>query len=314
MAITPTQGVTTALEPARPGAPVYVAGRAPRALRVLSDYVELTKPKVQSLLLLTTIATMYVAGDPSPLLVALTCLGGYLSAGGAGAVNHWFDRDIDVRMKRTASRPIPAGRVSPRAALAFGCTLAALSLLELSLAVNPLAAGLSFAGFLGYVFVYTVWLKRRTPQNIVIGGAAGAVPPLVGWAAVTGSVSGTAVLLFFIVFFWTPPHFWALSLLMKEDYANVGVPMLPVVRGETETRRQILLYSVLLYAVTQLPFCAGGFGSIYLLASVVLGLGFVAGAIRLYRRADRRSALKLYLYSLAYLALLFCAMVADVHL
>ena len=164
------------------------------------------------------------------------------------------------------------------------------------------------------MFVYTVWLKRRTPQNIVIGGAAGAVPPLVGWAAVTGSVSGTAVILFFIVFFWTPPHFWALSLLMKDDYAKVGVPMLPVVRGETETRRQILLYSVLLYAVTQLPFCAGGLGVIYLVASLVLGLGFIAGAVRLYRRADRRSALRLYLYSLAYLALLFCAMVADVHL
>jgi protoheme IX farnesyltransferase len=289
-------------------------GLAPRTLQLLSDYLELTKPKVQSLLLLSTVATMYVAGDPSLLLVALTCLGGYLSAGGAGAVNHWFDRDIDARMKRTASRPIPAGRVSPRAALTFGCTLACLSLLELSLTVNPLAAGLSFAGFLGYVFVYTVWLKRRTPQNIVIGGAAGAVPPLVGWAAVTGSVSGTAVILFFSVFFWTPPHFWALSLLMKDEYAKVDVPMLPVVRGEAETRRQILLYSVLLYAVTQLPFCAGGFGVIYLVASLLLGLGFIAGAVNLYRRADRRSALRLYLYSLAYLALLFCAMVADRHL
>ena len=282
--------------------------------QLLSDYVELTKPKVQSLLLLTTITTMYVAGDPSPLLVALTCLGGYLSAGGAGAVNHWFDRDIDAQMRRTATRPVPSGRVSPRAALAFGCTLAALSLLELSLTVNPLAAALSFSGFLGYVFIYTIWLKRRTPQNIVIGGAAGAVPPLVGWAAVTGSVGGTAVILFFIVFFWTPPHFWALSLLMKEEYGKVGVPMLPVVRGEKETRRQILLYSILLYAVTQLPFCAGGFGAIYLVASLVLGLGFIAGAVLLYRRADRRSALRLYLFSLAYLALLFCAMVADTHL
>ncbi len=298
-------------------APALAAGRAglaPRTLAVLGDYVELTKPKVQSLLLLTTVATMYVAGDPSPGLVALTCLGGYLSAGGAGAVNHWFDRDIDLRMKRTAGRPIPAGRISPRAALAFGCLLAALSLLELSLAVNPLAALLSFSGFLGYVFVYTFWLKRRTPQNIVIGGAAGAVPPLVAWAAVTGSVSGTAVMLFFIVFFWTPPHFWSLSLLMKDEYAEVGVPMLPVVRGVRETRRQILLYAVLLYAVTQLPFCAGGFGGIYLAASVLLGLGFIAGAVRLQRRADRASALRLYLYSLAYLALLFSAMVADVHL
>ncbi len=288
-------------------------GVAPRTRQLLSDYVELTKPKVQSLLLLTTIATMYVAGDPSPLLVALTCLGGYLSAGGAGAVNHWFDRDIDLQMARTANRPIPAGRVSPLAALTFGCTLAALSLLELSLTVNPLAAALSFSGFLGYVFVYTVWLKRRTPQNIVIGGAAGAVPPLVGWAAVTGSVSGAAVFLFFIVFFWTPPHFWALSLLMKEEYRKVGVPMLPVVRGEDETRKQILLYSVLLYAVTQLPFCAGGFGVTYAVSSILLGVGFVGGAIRLYRRADRRSALQLYLFSLAYLALLFCSMVLDAH-
>ncbi len=287
---------------------------APRARLLVADYIELTKPKVQSLLLLTTITTMYVAGNPSPLLVALTCLGGYLSAGGAGAVNHWFDRDIDVRMARTANRPVPSGRVAPGAALAFGCVLAALSLLELSLTVNPLAAALSFGGFLGYVFVYTVWLKRRTPQNIVIGGAAGAIPPLVGWAAVTGSVSGTALILFFIVFFWTPPHFWALSLLMKDEYAKVGVPMLPVVRGEGETRRQILLYTVLLYAVTQLPFCAGGFGAIYLVASIALGFGFIAGAIRLYRRADRSSALRLYLFSLAYLALLFCAMVADKHL
>ena len=291
-------------------APVLAAPSS-RTLALLSDYLELTKPKVQSLLLLTTIATMYVAGDPSPLLVALTCLGGYLSAGGAGAINHYWDRDIDAQMSRTASRPIPAGRISPRAALTFGLTLAALSLIELSLAVNPLAAALSFSGFLGYVFVYTVWLKRRTPQNIVIGGAAGAVPPLVGWAAVTGSVSGTAVILFFIVFFWTPPHFWALSLLMQGEYRKVGVPMLPVARGEAETRRQILLYSVLLYAVTQLPFCAGGFGVIYLACSLVLGLGFIAGAVVLYRKADRRSALRLYLFSLAYLALLFASMVVD---
>jgi protoheme IX farnesyltransferase len=164
------------------------------------------------------------------------------------------------------------------------------------------------------VFVYTVWLKRRTPQNIVIGGAAGAVPPLVGWAAVTGHVSPLAVLLFSIVFFWTPPHFWALSLLMKGEYEKVGVPMLPVVRGERETRRQIVLYTVLLYAVTQLPFCAGGLGFVYLTASLLLGFCFIAGAVRLYRRADRRSALQLYLLSLVYLALLFCAMVADVKL
>jgi protoheme IX farnesyltransferase len=279
--------------------------------QVVADYLTLTKPKVQSLLLLTTVATMLVAGDPSVSLILLTCLGGYLSAGGAGAVNHWYDRDIDVQMARTADRPVASGRVSPRAALAFGCTLAALSVLELAVAVNPTAAALSLSGFLGYVFVYTVWLKRRTPQNIVIGGAAGAVPPLVGWAAVTGGVAPIAVYLFAIVFFWTPPHFWALSLLMQREYAKVGVPMLPVVRGEVETRRQIVLYTILLYAVTQLPFCAGGFGGIYLVVSVVLGFAFIAGALTLYRRADRRSALRLYLFSLVYLALLFAAMVAD---
>jgi protoheme IX farnesyltransferase len=300
-----------------PTAPSVAPGQpalASRSRQLVSDLLELTKPKVQSLLLLTTVASMYVAGDPSPTLVLLTCLGGYLSAGGAGAINHYFDRDIDAQMRRTANRPVPAGRIPPRAALLFGCSLVACSVVLLWLAVNPLAAGLSFAGFLGYVFVYTFWLKRRSPQNIVIGGAAGAVPPLVGWAAVTGSISGTALLMFFIVFFWTPPHFWSLSLLMKDEYAKVGVPMLPVVRGEAETRRQIALYAVLLYAVTQLPFCAGGFGTIYLVSSVILGLGFIVGSQLLIRRADRPTALRLYLYSLAYLALLFCSMVADKHL
>jgi len=282
--------------------------------QVVSDYLQLTKPKVQSLLIFTTVATMYVAGDPALELVALTCLGGYLSAGGAGAVNHWYDRDIDAGMKRTADRPVPSGRVAPNAALIYGLVLVALAMLVLTIGVNPLAAALSFAGFLGYTLVYTVWLKRTTPQNIVIGGAAGAVPPLVGWAATTGGLSWTALYLFAIVFYWTPPHFWALSLLMKDEYAKAGVPMMPVVRGERETRKQILLYSLLLYAVTQLPFCAGGFGTTYLVASVALGAVFMGGAVRLYRRADRRSALWLYLYSLAYLALLFAAMVADAQL
>jgi heme o synthase len=298
----------------QPAAQVARALPSSGVRQVVADYVALTKPKVQSLLLLTTVAAMLVAGDPSVQLVLLTCLGGYLSAGGAGAVNHFYDRDIDARMARTASRPVPSGRVAPRAALAFGCTLAALSFALLALTVNLLAASLALSGFLGYVLVYTVWLKRRTPQNIVIGGAAGAVPPLVGWAAVEGSLSGTSLYLFAIVFFWTPPHFWALSLLMKGEYAKVGVPMLPVVRGEAETRRQIVLYSVLLYAVTQLPFCAGGFGVPYLVASLVLGAAFIAGAVVLARRADRRSALRLYLFSLAYLAALFAAMVADAQL
>jgi protoheme IX farnesyltransferase len=294
------------------------ATTAPRGLasvrQVLADYTALTKPKVQSLLLLTTVTTMYVAGDPSPWTVLLTLIGGYLSAGGAGAVNHYWDRDIDARMKRTATRPIPAGRISPRAALIFGLVLAAGSFALLSTTVNVLAASLALAGFVGYVGVYTIWLKRRTPQNIVIGGAAGAVPPLVAWAATTGSLSWTAVYLFAIVFYWTPPHFWALSLLMKDEYAKVGIPMMPVVRGEAETRKQILLYSLLLYAVTQLPYCAGGFGTVYLVASMVLGALFIAAAARLYRQADRRSALRLYLFSLAYLALLFGAMVLDAQL
>jgi protoheme IX farnesyltransferase len=309
--------------PASPGAPApapvgpaaSVAGHARGGARgVVADYLAMTKPKVQSLLLFTTVATMYVAGDPSLGLVALTCLGGALSAGGAGAINHFYDRDLDRLMKRTQTRPVASGRVSPRAALTYGIALGAAAFALLALTVNLLAASLALAGLLGYVLVYTVWLKRSTPQNIVIGGAAGAVPPLVAWAAVTGGLDWTALYLFAIVFYWTPPHFWALSLLMREEYERAGVPMLPVVRGEAETRRHILLYTVLLYAVSQLPFCAGAFGLGYLAASVALGAVFIAGAVRLLRRADRRSALRLYLYSLAYLALLFAAMVVDVQM
>jgi protoheme IX farnesyltransferase len=301
------------MEVSRAGSYAAPGGLA-AARQLLADYFTLTKPKVQSLLLLTTVTTMYIAGSPSPLRVLLTCLGGYLSAGGAGAINHYFDRDIDARMARTASRPLPSGRIAPGAALAFGVALGAASFACLALWVNMLAALLALAGFAGYVGVYTVWLKRRTPQNIVIGGAAGAVPPLVGWAASSGHLAWTAVYLFAIVFYWTPPHFWALSLLMKDEYAKVGVPMLPVARGESETRRQILLYAILLYAVTQLPFCAGGFGIVYLIASMSLGALFIGGAMRLYRRADRAAALHLYLFSLVYLATLFVAMVLDARL
>ena len=295
-------------------APQIVVAPRSRARQVAADYFDLTKPKVQSLLLLTTVTTMEVAGSPSAGRVAVTCLGGYLSAGGAGAVNHYWDRDIDARMKRTANRPVPSGRVSPAAALRFGFGLAAASVVLMTLTVGLLAALLALTGFVGYVGVYTIGLKRRTPHNIVIGGAAGAMPPLVGWAATRGSLSWTAVYLFAIVFYWTPPHFWALSLLMKDEYAEVGVPMLPVVKGEPETRRQILLYTLLLYAVTQLPFCVGAFGGVYLVSSMVLGLGFVTGSVLLYRRADRKTALRLYLFSMLYLALLFGAMVADVKL
>jgi protoheme IX farnesyltransferase len=294
--------------------PAVAAGGRSAAAQLARDLFELTKPKVQLLLLTTTVATMEVAGSPPAWKIALTCLGGYLSAGGAGAINHVYDRDIDARMPRTANRPVPAGRISPRAGIAYGITLCALSFLLLSAFINVLAAVLAFGGFVGYVGVYTLWLKRRTPQNIVIGGAAGAVPPLVGWAATRGSLSWTAVYLFAIIFYWTPPHFWALSLLMKDEYARVKVPMMPVVRGERETRRQILLYTLLLYAVTQLPFCAGGFGGIYLVSSIGLGLVFIAGAVRLVRRANRPAALQLYLFSLLYLALLFGAMVLDAKL
>jgi protoheme IX farnesyltransferase len=297
--------------PATVAAPLPASG----VRQVAADLIALTKPKVQSLLLLTTVTTMLVAGTPSIWLIIATCIGGYLSAGGAGAVNHWYDRDIDAQMERTADRPIPSGRIAPATALWFGIGLAALSIVWLSLTSNVLAAGLSFSGFLGYTLMYTVWLKRRTWQNIVWGGAAGAVPPLVGWAAVTGGLTGLPIYLFAIVFFWTPPHFWALSLLMKDEYAKVGVPMLPVVRGEDETRRQIVLYSVLLYAVTQLPFCGGGgLDAIYLVASLVLGVVFVGLAVALQRAATRKAALRLYLFSLLYLALLFVAMVADVKL
>lgn len=285
-----------------------------KVIALVSDYFSLTKPKVQLLLLFTTATAMFVAGDPSFGLVIVTLLGGALSAGGAGAINHWYDRDIDRQMRRTADRPVAAGRISPRAALMFGVCLGASAFILLAVSTNLLAALLSLSGFLGYVFIYTIWLKRRTPQNIVIGGAAGAVPPLVGWAAVTGSIAPAALYMFAIIFYWTPPHFWALSLLMKDEYKQVRVPMLPVVRGEQETRRQILLYTLLLIAVTLLPFVAHAFGLIYLVCSTFLNGLFLAGAWVLWKKADRKTALRLYLFSLLYLAFLFSVMILDVRL
>jgi protoheme IX farnesyltransferase len=302
---------------ATPSASTSVRAPVPVAAgvrQVVADYFELTKPKVQTLLLLTTVTTMEVAGNPSVSRIGLTCLGGYLSAGGAGAVNHYYDRDIDAQMKRTASRPIPAGRVAPRSALLFGVVLAGLSFVLLSLTVNLLAAVLAFGGFVGYVGVYTVWLKRRTPQNIVIGGAAGAVPPLVGWAAASGQVGVAALLLFAIVFVWTPPHFWALALLIKDNYRNAGVPMLPVVRGERETARQIVLYSAVLVGVTLLPWAFGSAGLLYLAAALALGGAFLWLAERLRRDLTPRRAAVLFHFSLLYLALLFAALAVDVSL
>jgi protoheme IX farnesyltransferase len=299
---------------ARPSAPRVAEAPRPSVRTVLGDYFTMTKPRVQSLLLLTTVTTMYVAGDPSLELVLLTCVGGALSAGGAGAINHYLDRDIDALMARTATRPVPSGRVPPWAALLYGVLLGVASFAVLSVWVNVLSAVLALLGLLGYVVVYTLWLKRRTPQNIVIGGAAGAVPPLVAWAAVTGSLDWSALYLFAIVFYWTPPHFWALSLLMRDEYARAGVPMLPVVRGEADTRTGIVLYSVLLLLVTFLPVTGGLLGAVYAVAAAVLGGTFLALAVRLRRRADRRSALRLYLSSILYLALLFLAMVLDARL
>jgi protoheme IX farnesyltransferase len=277
------------------------------------DYVTLTKPRIMVLLLITGAGGMIVGAGGLPSAgLALAALGGLaLACGGASALNHVLDRDIDTHMKRTARRPVASGRVPPERAVEFGLALSALSYVVLTSFVNVLAALLALAGNLFYVLVYTRWLKRSTPQNIVIGGAAGAVPPLVGWAAATGNLSFTALALFLIVFFWTPPHFWALALLIKRDYAEAGIPMLPVVRGERETARSIVLYSVVLVAVTLLPVLGRTLGLVYLLSALALGLLFLALALALQRQTTPARARRLFSYSLAYLALLFVAMAVD---
>jgi heme o synthase len=279
----------------------------------LRDYIALTKPRIISLLLVTTVATMVVAAPEGLALstVLWTMLGGYLAAGGAGAINHYLDRERDARMARTRARPLVSGKIEPLHGLAFGIALGVLAFLQLALTVNLLSAVLAMAGLFGYVFVYTMWLKPLTPQNIVIGGAAGAVPPLVGWAAATGGLALDSLYPFAIVFLWTPPHFWALSLLIKDDYARTGVPMLPVVRGDEVTRRQIVVYAAILVAFTLAPVATGLFGGIYLAAALLLGAGFLGLAVSLARSPSRAGALRLYLSSLAYLALLFCAMAVD---
>jgi len=284
-----------------------------RTRDVMRDYLALTKPRIIVLLLITTVTTMFVADPSGPSLAVIlwTMLGGYLAAGGAGAINHFVDRDRDARMARTCDRPLVTGRIEPRRGLMFGIGLAVGSIVLLALAVNPVAAALALSGLLGYVFVYTLWLKPLTPQNIVIGGAAGAVPPLVGWAAATGGLTVDALYPFAIVFLWTPPHFWALALLVKDDYQRTGVPMLPVARGDDATRRQILMYSVVLVAFTALPYLTGLFAWPYLAAALTFGAGFVGLAADLARRPSRAAAVRLHLASLAYLALLFAAMAAD---
>jgi heme o synthase len=285
---------------------------APRAS--LRDYVTLTKPRIMTLLLLTGLCGMVVGagGMPKAWLVAVTMTGLALACGGASALNHVIDRDIDRLMgTRTRMRPVAAERVPPARALEFGLALSAFSFVLLASAVNVLTAVLALVGNLFYVLVYTGWLKRTTPQNIVIGGAAGAVPPLVGWAAATGNLTLPALFLFLIVFFWTPPHFWALALLIRDNYAAARIPMLPVVRGVSATTRQIVLYSLVLVAVSVAPYLGGTLGTAYLVTALALGGVFLLLAVRLRREASPRRAAHLFHYSLLYLALLFVAMALD---
>jgi heme o synthase len=289
-----------------------IAAREHAEPSLLRDLVMLTKPRIISLLLVTTVAPMFVAGNPGWLLVLVVLVGGYLMAGGANAVNMYLDSDIDTRMARTKLRPIPSGRMGPRAVLAFGVALATAATFLLARFTNVLTALLALAGFYFYVFVYTRWLKRTTPQNIVIGGAAGAFPPLVGWAAMTGTIDLTAVYLFLIVFYWTPPHFWALALLKQRDYGKAGIPMAPLVWGERETMRQMAWYNVILIALTLLPATFGAFGMIYLVSAIVLGAILLVGVIRVSTADDwTKPAWRVYKFSLLYLALLFLAMVID---
>jgi protoheme IX farnesyltransferase len=295
-------------DPAEPA-----AGPARSARQAAGAYLALTKPRIIELLLVTTVPAMFIAqrGLPSPWLIVATLLGGSLSAGSANVINCYLDRDIDQVMRRTARRPLPAHQVEPLDALRFGVVLGVAGFVWLWLTVNLLAALLATAAILFYVFVYTLGLKRRSTQNIVIGGAAGAVPVLVGWAAVRGRVELPALVLFAIVFYWTPPHFWALSLRFQEDYAAARVPMLPVVRGPRETSHQILYYTLLLVAVTLLLYPAGRMGLVYLTAAVLLGGTFVWRAAQLWRDTSGRRAIRLFSFSNRYLALLFAAMALD---
>ena len=278
------------------------------------DYVTLTKPRIMALLVLTSVCAMVAAAHGAPSLVGLAALvvGGASACGGAGAFNHVLDRDIDRLMgERTASRPVAAGRIAPERAVAFGFALSALSFIVLVVLTNVLTAALALTGNLFYVLVYTCWLKRATPQNIVIGGAAGAVPPLAGWAAASGHLGLGALLLFLIVFIWTPPHFWALALLLERHYQAACVPMLPVVSGASATARAVLAYSALLLATTLAPGVLGAFGMLYLSAAGVLGAVFLGLAWRLWRSPTAARASTLFHYSLLYLALLFAAVALD---
>ncbi|MCH8813542.1 MAG: protoheme IX farnesyltransferase [Chloroflexi bacterium] len=293
------------------------AARSTRIARTLGEtlfaYVRLTKPRIVGLLVVTTLPAMILAerGMPSGWLILATVLGGSIVAGGANAMNMYFDRDIDALMVRTRGRPVPSGQVEPEKAFLFGLLLAAVGFLLLQTFANLLAASLTIGALLFYIVVYTLLLKRSTPLNIVIGGAAGAAPPMIGWAAVTGEIAVPALIMFAIVTAWTPPHFWALSLNYSSDYERAGVPMLPVVSGKDETKRQILLYSVLLVAITMLLPIWSAAGVIYAAAAAVLGAGFLYYAYQVYRDFSASSSVALFRYSLVYLALLFGAIAAD---
>jgi heme o synthase len=303
---------STAHEP-DPGSGEHATGDRPSLRDTVTAYYRLTKPRIVLLLLITTVPAMLLAADglPSPWLILATLAGGALAAGSANAINMYLDRDIDAIMRRTRQRPLPAHAIAPEHALRFGFVLGAIAFYFLAVAVNVLAAVLALSAIAFYVFVYTMWLKRTTAQNIVIGGAAGAVPALVGWAAVTGGLAWPAIVLFAIVFVWTPPHFWALAMRFSGDYAAAGVPMLPVVRGEDETRRQILLYSLVLFATTLVLVPVGHMGPIYTGAAVLLGGSFVYRSLLVWRSADDARTRRLFSFSILYLAGLFGAVGAD---
>jgi protoheme IX farnesyltransferase len=278
----------------------------------VADFVALLKPRVMSLVVFTGVAGLLTApGTLHPVLAVIAILCIAVGAGAAGAINMWYDRDIDALMTRTRERPIPAGRMIPAEALAFGIVLSIASVTVMALAVNLAAAALLALSIAFYVFIYTMWLKRSTPQNIVIGGAAGAFPPMIGWAAVTGDVSLASLALFAIIFLWTPPHFWALSLFHSGEYARAGVPMLPVVAGVRETKKQILFYSVALLPVTLAPYCLGVAGLIYAGVAAALGLLLVAGALAVWRDTGDTAAKRLFGYSIVYLFLLFALLILD---
>ena len=289
-----------------------LAGTARLSEAGVADYWALLKPRVMSLVVFTGFAGLWLApGHIHPVLAAAAILCIAVGAGASGAINMWYDRDIDAVMTRTQGRPLPTGRIQPSEALGFGVVLASGSVILMGLAVNPVAAGLLAVTIGFYVFVYTMWLKRRTPQNIVIGGAAGAFPPMIGWAAVTGDIGLPSLALFGLIFFWTPPHFWALALFRSGDYARAGVPMLPVVAGPRETKKQMILYTLVLWPCALAPYLMGLAGSVYLGAALVLSAAFTFMALKVWRDETDRSAKRMFGFSILYLFLLFALMILD---